>query len=884
MKDYPISISKQCQNKITLQMNNSFYQIKITDEKYEMGFFSNINYKNTSIPVIIMTNQSSDKEDIDNINTIEVSNNYLIETIELGKTRYRNKECDLTIIEIKEIKNKKINFIQIDDNLINNELKYYGKESIYIIQSKNIDDIYISYGVINGINYSEIRFKLNIISDMKLYAIFNLTSNKLIGVHKPNSSSNKGIFLISLINGFINTVKNKEYLNIFKLNKKYKYNQILKNEINIIININEEDKYKEIYFLDNYQEKDGNYLHNKFNELNDLNTKLYINNEITKFNKYFVPREKREYKIKLKFNINLTDCSYMFAGCKNIININFISFNTENVKNMKYMFYECQNLKNINTFSFNTKNVIDMSYMFFNCRNLINLDLLCFDIKSTINLSFMFSYCNNLKQLYFPSIINNNYVNMNNIFFGCNNLSNIDLSLYKYINNQFSSKIGNNINNEILIKIKVNQRDINNEIYFLDNYKEKDGNYLHNKFSELNEFNTELYINNEKKEFRKFFVPEKEGNYDVKLKFNINLSNCNYMFAGCVNIMKIYFIYFNTEYISYMNYMFYECENLSSIDLSYFNTKNVIDMSYMFFNCRNLVSLNLYSFDIQNATNMSFMFSYSYYLKKLDFPSLKDKINNKEINLNYLFFGCDNLKNVDLSLYNNINKEYINEVDPNLKNEINIIIKATKKDINKELYFLDNILKVHKGKYLHDKFNQLNQDNAVIYINKEKKKYQKFFKPKEEGEYHIKLRFNINLTDCNFMFAGCKNIINIDFTFFNTKYITNMKGMFDECDGLKNINLSNFNTENVTSMGFMFHECSALVSLNLSSFDTKKVNNMCNSFDSCTSLKYLNLLNFHIQEETNYYAMFRKCPALKKENIITHDEKILKCFDDKYDY
>ena len=49
MKDYPISISKQCQNKLTLQMNNSFYQIKITDKKYEIGFFSNISYKNTSI-------------------------------------------------------------------------------------------------------------------------------------------------------------------------------------------------------------------------------------------------------------------------------------------------------------------------------------------------------------------------------------------------------------------------------------------------------------------------------------------------------------------------------------------------------------------------------------------------------------------------------------------------------------------------------------------------------------------------------------------------------------------------------------------------------------------------------------------------------------------
>ena len=41
----------------------------------------------------------------------------------------------------------------------------------------------------------------------------------------------------------------------------------------------------------------------------------------------------------------------MFAGCENIININFISFNTKFVENMKFMFYGCKNIKNINLLS-----------------------------------------------------------------------------------------------------------------------------------------------------------------------------------------------------------------------------------------------------------------------------------------------------------------------------------------------------------------------------------------------------------------------------------------------------------------------------------------------------------------------------------------------------
>ena len=58
----------------------------------------------------------------------------------------------------------------------------------------------------------------------------------------------------------------------------------------------------------------------------------------------------------------------MFVGCENIININFISFNTENVTNMSYMFYYCSSLKNLPDISkWDTKNVTNMSDMFSGC-------------------------------------------------------------------------------------------------------------------------------------------------------------------------------------------------------------------------------------------------------------------------------------------------------------------------------------------------------------------------------------------------------------------------------------------------------------------------------------------------------------------------------------
>ena len=92
----------------------------------------------------------------------------------------------------------------------------------------------------------------------------------------------------------------------------------------------------------------------------------------------------------------------------------------------------------------------------------------------------------------------------------------------KYPINEFINKYNNNnINNKIEITLDINNNDINKNIYFLDNtdYIEDKTNikYFHNNLKELNEDNTELYINNIKYKYQKYFNPEKEGKYKIKL-------------------------------------------------------------------------------------------------------------------------------------------------------------------------------------------------------------------------------------------------------------------------------------------------------------------------------------------------------------------------------
>ena len=371
MEEYPQPASMKCIWKISDQMSNSFCKIN----EYDIGFFCHIKYYDEKIPVMIINNYIRDK---DYNGTIEVIMNNKHKKIELGNVRYKNKEYNISILEIKENKNEKYNFIEIDDKIYSQDsYMYYNNESIYILQMNNINNIFVSYGVIEEIIDTKISYIANLYHKSNFSLIFNL-NNKLIGIGGYNyrqELNNIGIYFNEIINDFINQ---------YRYNRSNSYKNF-RFEINLSIEINKEDINHKIYFLDNYKYQDKKNIKHfgeKLKALNELIEEFYINNIKCEFKNYFIPAKEGLFDIKMKFNTNLFDCSYMFAGCENIISINFISINTKNITDMKYMFYGCRNLRQINLFSFDTRNVTDMSGMFGECNNLKELDLSSFDIKN----------------------------------------------------------------------------------------------------------------------------------------------------------------------------------------------------------------------------------------------------------------------------------------------------------------------------------------------------------------------------------------------------------------------------------------------------------------------------------------------------------------------
>ena len=115
---------------------------------------------------------------------------------------------------------------------------------------------------------------------------------------------------------------------------------------------------------------------------------IEINNENYQFSYIHKFDKEGKYIIKYIFKNILTNCTYMFADCLNIINLDLSNFNTEKITNMSCMFLGCASLKNLNLSNINTINVTNISKMFSFCSSLANLDLYNLNTTNVSDMSY----------------------------------------------------------------------------------------------------------------------------------------------------------------------------------------------------------------------------------------------------------------------------------------------------------------------------------------------------------------------------------------------------------------------------------------------------------------------------------------------------------------
>ena len=294
LKKYPTTISFECTERILEQMKNSICRIKLKDGNLGTGFFCKIPFptEDKLLPVLITNNHLINEILLERKNEeiiIYIKDKEKYITFNLGnRLYYTNKEYDITMIEIKRNYDGINNYLELDNNILQNILNdndnnsniSYIKETIYIIQYPN-GNLSVSYGILDNISMKK-KYNLSHLcstSDGSSGSpILNIKNNKVIGIHKKGSMKdnyNLGAFLDISIKEFINQNFNKEKMNIISKEKKeVEENKAIKKPINSIQEFNNIFK---INIKDN-QATEINLNNNKYgNEILDIIYELKFN-------------------------------------------------------------------------------------------------------------------------------------------------------------------------------------------------------------------------------------------------------------------------------------------------------------------------------------------------------------------------------------------------------------------------------------------------------------------------------------------------------------------------------------------------------------------------------------------------------------------------------
>ena len=322
--------------------------------------------------------------------------------------------------------------------------------------------------------------------------------------------------------------------------------------------------------------------------------------------------------------------------------------------------------------------------------------------------------------------------------------------------------------NEIKIRLKAQKNDIGQKVYFLGNSEENKNN------TELNNTNVKIYIDNNKlNTYQKYFEPEIDKEYDIRIEFDIKMKDCSYMFFNCPNIIKLDLSSFDTSKVYNMNHMFGRCYNVNEIDVSGFNTENVKDMGYLFSKCKKLINLDLSIFETEKVENMSCMFYENFSITQIYLPFFNTE---KVKDMSCMFCRCYKLEKLDLKSFNTKNvldMSHMFDECINLK-EIGTTSSFSTENTNNLCHMFrrcNNLLKME------------------LTLNSKNVKY------------------------LSFMFYDCFNLTNVDVSKLKTGNVKDMTYMFSGCNNLSEIDLSSFTFENIVKMNDMFDECTNLKSI-----------------------------------------------------------------------
>ncbi len=545
------------------------------------------------------------------------------------------------------------------------------------------------------------------------------------------------------------------------------------------------------------------------------------------------------------------DMSRMFAGCFQLPSVSFTNTATSAVTSTAQMFSGCTAIKSIDLSSFYTANVTDMGSMFFGCESATSIKVNSFNTANVTDMSAMFAKCASLETINVASFNTANVKNMNMMFNNCSSVNTI------YASSAFTIADGCTGMGMFYGCEKLNGYvETSDGIEMAKSIT--DGGYL--------TFGADVVwaSYNDQTKTLTFHYDDKRGSTTDTETFDLPLNAEGFSqipWRSYSSKIEKVVIEDNFANIcpSSVNYYFYSMYSLKSIEgLQNLNTTNVTQMDYMFYDCDKLQELDLSHMNTANVTDMTAMFSYCRDLKVLNLKSFNTA---KVTSMKEMFAKNSELKHILVS------------------DEFKVAEGCASKDMFAEcaaLYKFDATqTDSAKAKYIADGgyFDQYTDDPEMWAAYYEDSKTLKFF-------YDNKRFFDLAATDTWAYTAeneaalerpwyesthevAEKAVFDSELT---DKKIATLESFFQGYANLKTIDgLKNLNTDETTSMKRMFKGCSSLTKVDMS-VNAPKVTSMESMFEDCSSLTSA-LSPSNTNSLTSMESMFQGCSSLTKVTL-----------------
>ena len=136
------------------------------------------------------------------------------------------------------------------------------------------------------------------------------------------------------------------------------------------------------------------------------------------------------------------------------------------------------------------------------------------------------------------------------------------------------------------------------------------------------------------------------------------------------------------------------------------------------------------------------------------------------------------------------------------------------------------------------------------------------------GLIKIIVNFTKALSNLDFMFEGCEDLISVNLSQINSPSLQSSIYTFTNCKNLKQADLSSIDTSKVTTMDFLFSGCNNLIEIKgLENLNTSSVKKTAGMFLECEKLRHVNLSAFKLDKIEEPSGMFINNPSLEAVDL-----------------